>query len=824
MSTRFRTILNATVAIASLMAAPQVLAQEADAEGGVSNDIIVRARRIDERLQDVPISITVLSPEQLSKFNIVNSEDLAKYVPGLAANTRYSPEQSTFTIRGFTQELRTSSSVGTYFADVVAPRGGGANLSGGDGAGPAFLFDLENVQVLKGPQGTLFGRNTTGGAVLLVPRKPVDRIEGYVEGSYGNYDMKRLQGVFNVPLGSSARLRFGFDRMDRDGYLKNVSGFGSKDYADVDYIAARASLVVDVTPSIENYTIGSFFLTDHMPAAYQAYSVNTAVNGGAFGLFAVPQVNRLNASGNRWQVELNLRNPEAYTKQWQVINTTAWTVSDSITVKNIASYSRIKQRVRTEIFGSNFQAPFTGLGALAGGYPNLPNGVVYSSLAFTPEGGWTSNQKNFTEELQLQGVAAGGKLNYQGGLYYENSSPASLVGSAGPSVGAYCSNAVWTTPDELLCRSASPDPARAASINLGQGSLKYVNMGVYAQGTYSLTEQLKLTAGLRYTYDRTWGRSFGKYRAFPFTFPFAFAQAGPVTCDPGYTGPGCELLPRPKTSSKKPTWTLNLSYNPVDDVMLYGTWSRGYRQGSANPFAHILAMTFDPETVDSYEVGAKTSFQGATVSGQFNIAGYYNDLKNQQLQYALQPLPGTLGSNRTSIFNAGKSRIYGVEADGMLQIGEHLRLNGAVNYLKTKVISAAVISIPGYTAVPTAIAGSELAYSPRWSGSVGAAVKLPVPESLGKIQLGATYRFQSSYQSAAPTITKVRNTPVKQVDLDLTWDSGRNVELGLFVTNLTKQFTVVTVNGVRDLLGFDSWQVGQPRMFGARLRVKFRQD
>ena len=155
MGNRLRTILNASVAIASLIAAPQALAQEADADGGVSNDIIVRARRIDERAQDVPISITVLSPEQLSKFNIVNSEDLAKYVPGLAANTRYSPEQSTFTIRGFTQELRTSSSVGTYFADVVAPRGGGANLSGGDGAGPAYLFDLENVQVLKGPQGTL---------------------------------------------------------------------------------------------------------------------------------------------------------------------------------------------------------------------------------------------------------------------------------------------------------------------------------------------------------------------------------------------------------------------------------------------------------------------------------------------------------------------------------------------------------------------------------------------------------------------------------------------------------------------------------------------
>ena len=105
-------------------------------------------------------------------------------------------------LRGFTQELRTSSSVGTDFADVVAPRGGGSGISGGDGAGPAYMFDLQSVQVLKGPQGTLFARNTTGGAVLLMPKKPTDKLEGYLEGAYGNYDMFRIQGVINVPLAS----------------------------------------------------------------------------------------------------------------------------------------------------------------------------------------------------------------------------------------------------------------------------------------------------------------------------------------------------------------------------------------------------------------------------------------------------------------------------------------------------------------------------------------------------------------------------------------------------------------------------------------------
>jgi iron complex outermembrane receptor protein len=119
-------------------------------------------------------------------------------------------------------------------------------LQGGDGAGPGSVFDLQNIQVLKGPQGTLFGRNTTGGAVLLVPKRPTDKFEGYVEGSYGNYNMVRIQAVINALLASWARLRIGVDRQTRDGWQHNVSGFGPKDFANVDYTAVRGSLVLDL--------------------------------------------------------------------------------------------------------------------------------------------------------------------------------------------------------------------------------------------------------------------------------------------------------------------------------------------------------------------------------------------------------------------------------------------------------------------------------------------------------------------------------------------------------------------------------------------------
>ena len=199
----------AFAATTALTLVTPALAQSADEGDGL--DIIVTARRTEERLQDVPISITVFNEEQLANRNVVNGADLATYTPSLQANSRFGPETATFAIRGFTQENFTSPSVATYFADVIGPRANGGT-PGGNGAGVGQFFDLQNVQVLKGPQGTLFGRNTTGGAVLIVPQRPKDEFGGWLEGSAGNYDMVKLQGVLNVPLADTFKVRLGFER------------------------------------------------------------------------------------------------------------------------------------------------------------------------------------------------------------------------------------------------------------------------------------------------------------------------------------------------------------------------------------------------------------------------------------------------------------------------------------------------------------------------------------------------------------------------------------------------------------------------------------
>ncbi|MCB2076859.1 MAG: Plug domain-containing protein, partial [Novosphingobium sp.] len=151
--------LLAASSLVTLASAP-AFAQE-DAGYSDADAIVVTARRIEESLQDVPISITVFDQEQIDNRNVTTATDLATYTPSLTSNNRFGPDKASFVIRGFSMLETTSPTVGVYFNDVVAPRAT-AGTASGNGAGPGSFFDLQNVQVLKGPQGTLFGRNTTG--------------------------------------------------------------------------------------------------------------------------------------------------------------------------------------------------------------------------------------------------------------------------------------------------------------------------------------------------------------------------------------------------------------------------------------------------------------------------------------------------------------------------------------------------------------------------------------------------------------------------------------------------------------------------------------
>jgi iron complex outermembrane receptor protein len=820
-------------------------------QGVELSEIIVTARRVEERLQDVPISITVFNQEQLTNRNVVNSTDLAAFTPSLSANTNFGAENSSFAIRGFVQDAGTPPSVGVYFADVVALRGPTQGIQAGDGAGPGYFFDLQNVQVLKGPQGTLFGRNTTGGAILFVPQKPTSTFEGFVEASAGNFDMKRVQAAINMPFSESVRFRLALDHNQRNGYLNNISGIGPRDYNDVDYTAIRASLVVDVTSNIENYTIASFSHSDTHGSVQKLIGCNpagfnppnpAAGLGNFLGVFSCGQLASEKARGTGfYDVEAAVPNPASLIQQWQVINTTTWSATDAFRIKNIASYGQFRDFQRSPLFGTNWQA-----GTLPVPYPQLFfRGIpaVFTGI-FPIPGSNTANQATYTDEIQLQGASADQRLTYQAGAYFEWSDPLSVIGNQSPQLVPCtnlatldCTDPIGSTFSALVSRQLGfPVPIHVGAVNYTAGETFYRDRGLYAQSTYSLTDKLKLTGGLRGTWDEQSNTATRITNNFAVLPPYT-PGATPTCTDPS-TVPTCsEHL---KQKSSKPTWLIDLDYKLTDDVMLYGKYARGYRAGGVFTNAPIDHRTFAPEKVDSYEAGIKSSFL-PSVRGLFNLAVFYNDFSNQQLQFGfnakVDPATGATApvSPTTAIINAGKSRIYGAEVEASITPLEGLTFDLNYTYLNATIqrINGFTTTDPNYQVATTAIAlGSPLALSPKNKASLTGSYTLPLPASIGRIIFGATFTHTDKqltnyiYQNPA-TVAAIGKDwgfvpSTDLLNLNVNWNAiaGSPVDVSLFATNVTGKEYYQFIPGL-GTSGLEFGVLGEPRMYGARIRYRF---
>jgi iron complex outermembrane receptor protein len=813
MADRLKRQLTISVSVLGMLATP-ALAQDGAAAGGEGDAIIVTARRVEERLQDVPISITVFNQEAISNRNIVNSTDLATYTPSLSINATYGPEKATFAIRGFVQELSTQPSVGVYFADVVAPRSAGS-LPSGNGVGVGNLFDLENVQVLKGPQGTLFGRNTTGGAVIIVPKKPTGDLEGYVEGSLGNYDMRRLQAVANLPLADTFKVRLGVDRMERDGYLKNLSGIGPKAFRDTDYLAARLSTVAELTPTLENYTIATYTHTDTNGNVPHVVGCNP---GSAFAGLCNAQLVR---DKRWWDIESNEPDPILKNVSWQVINTTTWSASDALTIKNIVSYAEARETARYQFLGENLAV---------NGVPLL---ILLRTLN-TPNY-HNSSQSTFTEELQFQGIGAGGSLTWQAGAYYEDSSPLGFTSQFTPIL-LNCPDAYGlAVADTLQC------PASASgSISVPFQKTHFRDRGIYAQGTYDFSDKIALTAGIRYTWNEMTHRYDGVSVRFPTDTTSVYSCSNPVrVTNPDGSSPviigalgdheRCKVSFTAK--SRKPTWLINLDYKPNSDLMFYAKWARGYRPGGAAA-ANILLETWKPETVDSYEIGAKTTFSTSGIRGFFNIAAFYNDFRDQQIKANLprNPRPGNPAVAGFTIVNAGKSRIWGIEVDASATVLDNLRLDLGYSYLDTKVLAIdtpllPVEAQPFYDSiVPTSAKGDSLALTPKNRVTATATYTLPIDQSIGRIAFGATFVHTDKQVASLATPPQFGILPATDLlNLNASWNGvlGAPVDLSFFMTNVTQEKFPLNVNSSYNSFGIESATVNEPRMWGFRLRYSF---
>ena len=809
--------------------------------GAPLEEIIVNAQRREEDIQDVAISITVFDQKQIANANMTNSADLANYTPSLQVNTRFGPDNASFTIRGFTQDLRTTASVGTYFAEVVAPRGQSTQTSG-NGAGPGALFDLQNVQVLKGPQGTLFGRNTTGGAVLLVPNRPTDVLEGYAEVSGGNLDERRGQFVLNAPIGENLKVRFGLDSKEREGQLNNILGVGAERLGNVDYIAARLSAVWDMTASVENYSIVSITDSDTNGYTSQLFDCNNPLSdladpnaydvgeliaalprllmleidpldlipgvplGSPFALLTFrpcqQQLDNQEAAGQNgfYDIASTVKTPTTQIEEQRYINTTTWDITDNLSFKNIVAYSRLYTENGSNIFGNYFPDPSDPSGAREF---TIGISVVSPDVPVT-------SQETWVWEIQLQGLSFDNRLTWQAGAYYENSGPDGFSGNNAASL-LYCDvGSIEGGPSDFNC--FDPLGGLLGGVLSYQVKTDYLNRAVYTQGTYDFTPAFSSTLGLRYTWDET--EAYGVKNLYRYV---GTAQQAPEV-----------TVQTPKVKSTAPTGVIEFNYRPWDSLMTYAKYTRGYRQGNTNTLADPGLDSHQPETVDTYEIGFKSTLDWP-VPGRFNVAFFDNTLTDMQLQGGY--ISRTSGPT-TAIFNAGKATSRGVEVEAFFRPFQFMTTSLSYSHLDTELVRSSdfcgrvqdVGFIEGFSCTPIADVGDELPYAPDHSYVASANFFLPLPLSVGMMNFGITYAYTGEQRVGASS-----QSPNAVLDdfgllnMNLAWTGmfTKPLDLIVFATNITDEQYVTYVSSTYRTLGIDSRAVGLPRTIGARLRYSF---
>ncbi len=769
-------------------------AQVAQTENEDLSEVVVTARRVEERAQDVPISMTIFSQQALSDRNIVTSSDLAAATPSVAVDNGFGNDVTSFAIRGFVQQANTTPSVAVYFADAVVPRGGAAGEPAGSGVAPGSFFDLQNVQVLKGPQGTLFGRNTDGGAVLLVPKKPTSEFEGYIEGSYGNFAMGQVEGVLNVPLSDSVRVRLGINHETRNGFENNISGIGPQNFDNLNYTAVRASVVADITPDLENYTVATYNLSVNNGLLPQLFACNDNEAAQAAFNLCEPLLRQVRAGGT-YAVVNDLTGAESYLKQYQVINTTTWHMLDNLTVKNVANWGLLVTKLDSSLFG-----------AFLNGGPAFTTPFISSTSNPSAAGAQTTDQYTWSDELQFSGSLFDDKLTWQGGGYIERSGPkGDLTGTRSAAF--------------LGCVNGLPFQCDGFGLtNLQTSTAHYNDQAVFGQATYAILRELKITGGIRYTNDNTTATVHSTiFSGYPFGTPGTFSAES--CSNAGTVATGC--TGNVVQNSRAPTYLLGLDYSPLQDVLLYAKYSRGYRQGSAAPFSPPAYQIFAPEYVNSFELGEKTSFSGP-VTGTFDVTGHYNAFSDQQLLAGFILPTGPAAG----VLNAGKSRIWGIEVESTLSPIKPVTLGVSYSYLNTKLQSAFVpvgALPPGVIAQFPTFQGNVLPFSPRNKVSANATYRLPIPEDVGNVSLSANYTYTSALLVSVTAAPYDTLGAYGILGMNLHWDNilRSPIDAELFATNLTNRVYDLNLTQLYSTsFGIASRYPGEPRMYGVRVKIR----
>ena len=751
-------------------------AQPSASVGGLE-EVVVTARRKEEKAQTVPIVMNTFAASTLQNEGVKTIRDLGSTIPSLSMTGT----------RDATQYLWLRGVIGAvqYFNEVPTINYGGYSLG----------FDLSNVQVLKGPQGTLFGQSADAGAILYVPHPTTNVFEGYVKVEAGDYGHRWMEGVVNVPIvDDKLVVRVGALSNHTDGWLFDVVNRSRTGIED--YWIARGTVTWRPTDTIQNDLLINYYSSNSVPnATPQWYVWNGSPTFAQYGTriydqsVTQHQLGWYNLSGGNYRGVA----PFSSVQNYIITNTTRWDIDDNLTLKNIAGY----QLWDLGPSYGNQSANVTTFPLSAAVLAQL------KSKPITPVDGLGNGvgpEERYTEEAQLQGKVFDDKLSYTTGVFLSRGLKHQPL-NHGPTY-----NAVYTIA------------GGSVTGNWAWGSQHTI--GLFAQGTYDLSavvDGLSFTAGYRYTWDHQT------------KFSQTFNGAGVATGSAGQVA-----------DFKAPSYNLSLDYQITPNILLYGTMAKGYSQGgfnAGNAAFDPRFTTYTPESLNNFEIGIKADYEVFGIKARTNLAAFhsiYNKVQGITTQLVANPTSGILQATNITT-NAATATIEGFDGEVTVVPTDDLSVTGAFGYvhfhydtwINPYALTLVHVSSTDWSGVPQY-------YTPALAYNIRATYKLPLLEmlapgqDLGQQSLTATYTWnghvyaglmgpgQQSSMNIAPSYDVVT--------LNFNWRDmfGKTgLDGRLYATNLLEN-----VNFVNNGSGYFSYgTVGRvpyiPRQWGFSLQYNF---
>lgn len=651
-------------------------------------EVIVTATKRSTSLQKTPIAVTALSAATLADNHVQTMLDVVNLVPGFQATAQGDHGVTTMTLRGIGNDSAKTQyadpEVASFVDNVYSPRAEGAT---------ALMFDVEGIEVLRGPQGTLWGRNSTVGAVNIQTAKPdLDSRSGYLEAGIGDYNRFGMRGAFNVPLSDTAALRIAAVHEEHDGYVDYQKFPGVPlDAQRAAYLAAGGDPAAFRPIDPNQWAVGDTRYNAQDQSAVRVsllWHITPAVQWNvAYEKFA----DRGTPSANLMQ------NPRPGQKHWSILSDSApwierdshnvrsrvsWDINEDLALHYIAGFSTYKGTMRFDQDG----------GAVLP--TSIRSGGVWQEHTTTD-----SEYRSQSHEIELQSVGTR-TVDWQVGLYYggeKNSIRFDIpIMNGTKDSGSVVWQGSFIQPKETVDSTAA-----------------------FGQATWNVSNQLHLTGGLRYTHDV---RENVGGRAYTWAYNAAAPQlALNPSIDPRVQPGFQEDVPGNdgKFTGSKVTWLARANYELSKEHMVYASVSTGYKSGGTQD----RGLTYEPETLTNYEIGSKSSFMGGAV--KFNNALFYMDFKDFQFN---SPVNFTDGGRGLAIENAEGAEVYGLESELAARVGQNGRLSVSLALLKTK-LGALIAGSNDYTLPSPCVAkpefercldvtGNTLPHAPRFSTTV----------------------------------------------------------------------------------------------------------